>query len=468
MAQHKPTQRKYKTSSGRHKKRTPSTVGPSVRSTYASTGKPRKRTSSKSHAATEHASTLLTRRNFLYGALGLGAFAVVAGGVGAGVSLLSSRGDDEDVSVLEVPESAVVDSSKELQEIENVAECVSLVGSFKLPYGTLVWSNSDAMAACLLPTEDSSTPLTKVALLSFDTGEYPVVLEHAVGEEAGYDIYDVRANEQGLIWTEANIFDNVWRIFAAPFSDGSLGEPIMIDEGDAEWETPTLAASGNSAFWQVLPNLSGSHTTSDSLLKRVRFGSADTEEVYASTGRMCTPPYALSNGIVITPRTNTSGIHHQLTLLDADSCKVLDKLVLPASMKPLEAGYGSTGFTFSFEGTYSYGGGIKSMGTYAPTTSPTPEQYDALSWLHWNRAPTAAPAWLGKYFMVKSSTSVCGVDLSSNSYFSIDVENGSDKYGDYLATTGIQERIVTYANIDYTPLNGSEQHHCLIRVWAPT
>ena len=38
-------------------------------------------------------------------------------------------------------------------------------------------------------------------------------------------------------------------------------------------------------------------------------------------------------------------------------------------MKPLEAGYGNTGFMFSFDAGYQYGGGIASIGTY---TRPAP------------------------------------------------------------------------------------------------
>ena len=34
--------------------------------------------------------------------------------------------------------------------------------------------------------------------------------------------------------------------------------------------------------------------------------------------------------------------------------------------KPLEAGYGNTGFMFSFDAGYQYGGGIASIGTYTP------------------------------------------------------------------------------------------------------
>ena len=42
-----------------------------------------------------------------------------------------------------------------------------------MPYGTLVWANSETYAACLLPTENSS-PLTQAAVLSLSSGQYTV------------------------------------------------------------------------------------------------------------------------------------------------------------------------------------------------------------------------------------------------------------------------------------------------------
>ena len=91
-----------------------------------------------------------------------------------------------------------------------------------------------------------------------------------------------------------------------------------------------------NAFWQVLPALGGENTGEESLLKRVRFGSgSEAETVFSSTGRMSTPPYPLADGLVITPRTNTSTVNYQLTLLDADTCEVRDKVVLPTAMNCL-------------------------------------------------------------------------------------------------------------------------------------
>lgn len=417
-----------------------------------------------------HGQMLITRRHFLYGAVGVGAAAVLAGGGFALYSAAQPSADEESISVLEVPENAVSvlgDDQAAIAE-DDLANYVSLVGSFDLPYGALLWNNNDSIAACLLPTEETAKPLAYIALLYLGSGELAAVLEEAVGQSEGFDIYDVRASEQGLIWTEANILDGIWRIYTASLNDGVLGSPMLVDEGDSGWETPTLAAVGMNAFWQVLPALGGKKTAEDSLLKRARFGSGSTAEVvYSSTGRMSTPPYASLDGIVITPRTNTSSVNHQLTLLDADSCEVRDKLVLPTSMKPLEAGYGDNGFTFMFDAIYNYGGGIANLGTYTPAQSHGTEDYEGLSWYRFTRTPTAAPSWSNGWFIVKSTYSVCGVDIGSLTYFALPLESGHDDYGDYLATTGSTSTFVTYTNINDTAVDGTKKKLCRVRVWAP-
>lgn len=416
-------------------------------------------------ASDSHARTLLTRRSFIYGAVGVGAAIAVAGGVSVALNLGGSDEDENLVETLSVPSSAVT-ASTDYTEVAS-ADHLNLVGNFTLPYGTLVWTSNDVLAACLIPTENTSKPLTKVGILYFSSGTYPIVLESAVGSSDGFDIYDVRANESGLVWTEVDIVQNIWRIYTATLLDGVLGDPIMVDEGDSEWETPTIAVADNYAFWQVLPSLNGTKTAEESVLKRARIGCADSEVVYSSLGRMSTPPYALADQLVITPRANTSGVYHQLTLLDAADLVVRDRMMLPQAMKPLEAGYGKTGFNFSFDGIYNYGDGISNLGTYTPSVTHGAEAYQGISWFHHAKNPSAAPAWCGEYFMVKSTTSVLGFDFETGSYFSLETDTGSDDYGDYLASTGTNETVVTYANVDAKTLEGEERHLTLVRVWSP-
>ena len=136
-------------------------------------------------------------------------------------------------------------------------------------------------------------------------------------------------------------------------------------------------------------------------------------------------------------------------------------------MRPLEAGYGDNGFSFSFDAWYNYGDGISQIGTYTPASPVADGNYSGAPWFSFSLAPTAAPAWCGGCFIVKSKRTVCGIDLETNEYFALQPENGADDYGEYLATPGSQGSIVTYANIDDKPIDGEPKKYCLVRVWKP-
>lgn len=423
------------------------------------------------HVPTPNGELLLTRRHFLFGALGVGALAALGGGA---TVLIKKQQDDASgaVKTLEVPASKVTtlttsDDSSEFTLIDDASTRMSNTGRFELPYGTLVWANGDDVAACLLPN-DEAKPLTKVGLLSLSSGNLTTVLDKAVGQSDNFDIYDVRATTAGVIWTEANIFDNTWRLYTATSDGSSIGTPQLVDQGDSAWETPSVAAVGSYAFWQVLPKIDGPHSTEDSLVKRAAMGSDNAETVYTSHGRPCTPLYARANSVVVAPRADTTGTYYQLTHLDAASGTVLDSMVLPRAMRPLEAGYGDTGFMFSFDARYDYGDGISNLGTYAPSAKVSDSDYSDAPWFCFGRTPTAAPAWCGGLLMVKSSRTVCGIDLQTNEYLALQPDNGADDYGEYLASTGSNGVTVTYANIDDKPIVGDPKKYCLVKVWKPT
>lgn len=403
---------------------------------------------------------LLTRRHFLYGALGVGALALAASHFGP----IPQAYAEEEISILEVPEDSVFS----LEDCTEVlwSDFVHLAARIELPYGTLVWCNNESYGACLLPTE-TAHPLTQAGVLFLESGSYGVLLEQAVEHSQGFDIYDVRLNDKGIIWTEANVLSEIWCVYTAVFDGNTIGEPFKVAEGDAEWETPTIAAVGSYAYWQTLPVTSGSHSAENSTLKRVGFGRTNIEEVYSSEGRMSTPIYPLTDSLVITPRTPTSAVHHRLTLIEGESAEVKDTLVLPQAMKPLEAGYGETGFSFVFDAIYSYGGGISNLGTYTPQSPHGAYDYANKTWFRFDRTPSAAPAWCKGLFIVKSTRSVCGIDLENKTYFAIDYESGSDSYGDYLATTGNVGSFVSYANINSETIEGETKKYCLVRVWSP-
>lgn len=419
---------------------------------------------------------LITRRRFLYGAIGVGALVAVGAGVGAGVNALSKK-DEPTFDVLSVPKSSVTSCSAaapgDFTEIEDSSTVMALAGSYELPYGTLVWASDDAVAACLVPG-DGSKPLTKIVLLSLQSGTQTTAVSQAVGQSEGFEIYDVRATSAGIVWTEADILDGAWRIYSAALSNGQVGSAALAEEGTSDYETPTIACAGGYAFWQVLPKKDGPASSKDSRLRRTRLGATDAEDVYVSHGRMCTPPYAAGSSVVITPRTASSGTRYAIVRIDAKTGDALDSIVLPSSMKPLEAGWGDTGLLFSFEAIYNYGEGIANLGTYVPASTVDAREgtlgnpgYSSAPWFRHAATPTAPPAWCGGWIVMKDSYNVCGFDPASKRYFALEVKSGAPSFGDYLASTGSVARVVTYCNIDYTSVSGDTQQHCNVRVWEP-
>lgn len=419
---------------------------------------------------------LITRRALIYG--GVGAAALI--GIGSGAKFVGdkvSKGKETD-NTLTVPKTNVIVSDN---ITEDEIEFLTITQDITLPYGTLAWANSSNYITCLVPT-NVAKPLATVDIINSKTGNRETVIEESVGQKNGYEIYDARANENGIIWTEVNILQGEWHIFASKLSNGTLTNPVMIDIGRDDWETPSIAIADNYVYWQVLPKVDGSKSKLNSSLKKCSLSSLtdcgsnttqnyktnlDIEQnpntVYVSYGRMSTPVYAYNNGVVITPRLESKNVVHQLTYLDFND-KVADSISLPQNMKPLEAGYGTTGFTFSFDAIYNYGEGISNLGTYTPLKD-SKNNYTDSRWLNFSRVPSAAPAFCDNFFVVRSTMAICVVDLKSETYCILGRPNASDDYGDYLASTGNCTRIVTYANIYDQPVAGEDKKYCSLRVW---
>ena len=500
----------------------------------------------------------ISRRSFLYGAAGIAAL-IAAGGIGVAVSN-STIANAQTIPILNVPESAVADS-EDFEYYEDYSKYMKLTGSISLPYGTLVWANDSNVAFCLLPTATGS-PLSSIGIIDLESLGWGTLMTHAVGESEGYEIYDVRGTSSGIVWTEADILDGNWRVYAASFSasaaaalgagagtgagsssnartdsatssgsaasarssggsllperassfDASayLEEPVLLSEGGPDWEMPTITAWGGYAYWQELPKADGSASSENSLLRRCIFGlgASSVETVYESPGRMACALSSTQGGIVFAPRAEAVNVYYQLTYIDGQTAKILDQLTLPASMRPAEISYGDTGFSFAFDGIYSYGGGIANLGTYTPRHMPSvtfataneqalsdiaaksnttkdqltekeeaeatlaaqnavAQAYSDCEWFRFARTPLCPPAWCNGYFMVKSSSAIVGASIADDWYFALPVENGAPDYGEFMASEGAGRNIVTYTQINYTPINGNSVVECRMKIWEP-
>lgn len=404
---------------------------------------------------------LITRRNLLIGAGAIAGIAALGGGISFATS---SLGGSKEVSVdsISVPENAV-NSLSDYNQVD-YTQHVKLSGSYKLTYGTLVWADNDTVAACLVPSETSS-PLNTVSLLFLSTGKTASVLSAAQGAGEGYEIVDVRCSENGLIWTESSAYESAWRVYTAKLNGSDVSAITQVDQGDGNWLIPSLAAIQGTAFWQVNPNTAGDAATERSALKSAKFGSADATVAYTSKKAFATRVCAADDGVVITPRVEATGTYYQLTKISANDNSTVDQMVLPSSMTPDLAAYGRSGFSFGFSNIYNFGGGIANLGTYTPRCAVNAYQYNNLQWFRFTRTPITAPCWSGEWFVVKSTTALCGVNFASQSYFAIDTPSGCDNYGEHLVSTGTRSSFVGLSQI--TDDNDSKNNHALVRVFTP-
>lgn len=405
---------------------------------------------------------LLTRRNLLIGAAAVGGIAAIGGGVSLASSALEGN-STEQISYINVPENAV-EQQADYTLIENYSDYVQLTGSFSLPYGTLVWADNDTVAACLNPTEQAS-PLNTVSLLYLSSGNTATVLDAAQGSEEGFEILDARCSENGLVWTESNPYQSRWRVYTASIANGSASNIQQVDEGDFNWLMPSLAAIGNTAFWQVSPNTSGEAANEPAELRAVAFGSSEVQHVYSSKRAFATRVAPATDGVVITPRADSTTVYYQLTKISADTLQPVDQITLPSSMTPEVVGYGSSGFAFGFTSIYNYGGGIANLGTYTPRAAVQAYNYNNLPWFRYSRSPITAPCWCGNWFIVKSTTALSGVHFASKSYFAIDTVSGADTYGEQLVSSGNCSSFVGLSQV--TDDANADNNHTLIRVFTP-
>ena len=405
---------------------------------------------------------LLTRRNLLIGAAAVGGIAAIGGGVSLASSALEGN-STEQISYINVPENAV-EQQADYTLIDNYSDYVQLTGSFSLPYGTLVWADNDTVAACLNPTEQAS-PLNTVSLLYLSSGNTATVLDAAQGSEEGFEILDARCSENGLVWTESNPYQSRWRVYTASIANGSASNIQQVDEGDSNWLMPSLAAIGNTAFWQVSPNTSGEAANESAELRAVAFGSSEVQHVYSSKRAFATRVAPATDGVVITPRADSTTVYYQLTKISADTLQPVDQMTLPSSMTPEVVGYGSSGFAFGFTSIYNYGGGIANLGTYTPRAAVQAYNYNDLPWFRYSRSPITAPCWCGNWFIVKSTTALSGVHFASKSYFAIDTVSGADTYGEQLVSSGNCSSFVGLSQV--TDDANADNNHTLIRVFTP-
>ncbi|MCL2136621.1 MAG: hypothetical protein FWH40_03740 [Coriobacteriia bacterium] len=435
-------------------------------------GPPMKTTASGSQAGQPDASETFTRREFLTVFTAAGAVVLALAAVATLEACADGTDDEEDLFVPspagEEPDTLEVDDSQLVEAIEfedrPLEEFMYESRRFDLPYGSIVRQVDDRLALVLTPHESGSA-LIDVKLLNLDSGELIELIDKAIGASYMHPdaiVYDARASDSLIAWTECDISNLDWLVFVAQIATDenggySLGTPVLVDEGNAEYEVPLLAVAKDKAYWTVMPNPEGSARYEDSYLKMISYNKPKPTVVHTSHGRMITTPLINQGILTFAPRVDTNNVYYQLTALNTANDRLVAGVVMPQSMRILDAVYLDNALSFTIENNYTYAGGLSRFGTYW--------QLNDDKWLHLYRKPTVPPVLFNGRLIVKSSTRVIAIDASEGVYCSIPPLTDSAEYGDILAGWGKQDRLLVYSNIRNN--NALSKAHSVLRVFSP-
>ena len=248
------------------------------------------------------------------------------------------------------------------------------------------------------------------------------------------------ASDTLLAWVESNFLTSEWKVYCASIGEGpSIGQPVKLDEGDGDFDTPDIAVVGSTAYWIVQPSSTGSRTAEDSYLKGAAGGSMSAN-VLTSHGRF-NGSLAVSGQILTAmPRANTSsGVYYELTAIQTGTGSVVANQILPRSFKPSNAIYMNNAFAFTIPAAYDYGGGIANVGTYYPIAGN--------QWLRLTKQSLTPPGICNGWFFAKSGSRTVFVDSKTQRYFVADAPDHSESYGDYSVRTGEVNTVFNYSTV---------------------
>ena len=374
----------------------------------------------------------------------------------AGVSLtLAGCGDDSSsqdaTNVLSVKNEQVVTLDayaevKKPQQYYKVEDLTTIDGE-------AILFSSDGKIAAVLQGGETASPLNTLALLNLQTGTLTPVLQEPVSFDDGYDIFEVRCSKSLIIWVESNYLTSAWRVYVASVSSGgsSIGSPTLVDEGDAEYDTPELAVVGSQAYWIVQPAESGTKTQEDSYLKTSSGSAAGT--VITSHGRFCGGLSVNGNTLTAMPRADVSGVYYQMTSVEGGS--IVSTTLLPRAYKPNGAIFLNGSFAFGISASYDYGDGISNVGTYY--------QIGQDNWLRLIRQPITVPGLCNGWLFCKSGSRTVFVDVNNKTYFTINAPDGCTDYGDYSVQFGEVDAIYNFATISELSKKNVPKKHVLVR-----
>lgn len=415
------------------------------------------------------ASAGVTRRQFLIGAGVTGGLLALGGGTYFALNSTKAEAGSQKLTVA----NDQVFSINDLELVDDVAEFLQVTREIKLPYNTLVTQQSPEVLSVLESTGEGY-PALSANILQISSGKKTEILRGATSDKPRFEVLDFNANENGFAWIECNVLTGENVVYTSKVN--AEGATVMLT-CDSTQKMPHIAIAGSNVWVQTAPQDSTSGVKEKLFMGNLGDGENELEQVI-ETRSFATPPIWTSSGIVVTPRNSYTTSAYDVRLLDSKTGDILDNLTLPQSMLPQDVTYGKTGFSFTFQGSYSYGNGISNIGTYVQSAKGEPlaasdesakdqrnSQLSNQTWLGFNREPTCPCAWIGNYVCVKSTSSVAVIDMSTKRYALIKSDDGADDYGVWLVSTGEVDHLVTLQNINYTPLSGSLVKECRLKIW---
>ena len=380
----------------------------------------------------------LTRRGFFRTTAAAGA-AAAAVQVLAGCSHPAEETVPSDPVVVEEDSATTVlgeDGAYEYLEREFESK-----GEWELPLGNVL-HEGDGTWLPVTTAGASAMPMVKCSAFSLSTGELTeVVAEPITPNSPNVVIYDARCSDSAYAWVELDTLTKNWSLYAASFANGTLsGSPNTLWQGDADWDPPRFAVTGNKVIWQVMPSLSGNKTSHCYLWKT---GAANATDVVESLGRFATSPSVSGNTVTLSPRVrNEEGTFYGITAysLADDLETIVDRLVMPENVRPFHAVRMGDVFALSVEASYGYGGLLGSMGTYIGTA-----EGDFAS-VPLEPFANIAGSKNG-LFVVKSRASYYVVDIKNHGYTFLGAADRCVDYGEYPARVGETDTFVTFATI---------------------
>lgn len=386
----------------------------------------------------------ITRRTAIRAAVGTGMVAAVAGTVGVIRSCTNAGREEGTPTVVDRTKADYVIDPQTNESNYSSADLELTEGStWTIDLGNVLHPGEGTWIP-VTTAGSSAAPMVKGSALSTKDGSLvEVVTEPLADDKSNVVVYDVRCSDAVYAWVELNVLTHEWVLYASSFSSGSLtGSPMTLWSAGADYAPASFAVSGSKVIWQVMPSLSGHKTSEKSVCYVWSVGDANAKAVVESPGRFACAPEVSQGMVTLVPRVNADrGTYYGITAyqLSDDLSTQVDRLVLPATVRPLTATRIGDEFAFSIEASYSSGGLLGTMGTYIG--------HGEGPFVVLSREPAAGVVGKDERYVIRVSSSYFVVNTKDRSYSTLVAANRSMSYGEYPARSGQSSDFVTFSTV---------------------